>query len=130
MIVPQLKNIAVADDDPIYTTALKSLLTSWEIKNPFLFFTNGKEALDFIRVKEASELPDVLLLDLNMPVMNGWAFIENFKLIAPQLEKNISIYLVTSSIWEEDLKRAEKNKLVKEFITKPITREKFLEILG
>lgn len=128
--MPKPKTIAVVDDDPIYIQALKNLFTSWKISNPILFFKNGKEAIDFIRVKEASALPDILLLDLNMPVMNGWSFIENFTPIAPQLGKNICIYLVTSSIWEEDSKRAEKNKLIKELITKPILQKKFREILA
>jgi CheY-like chemotaxis protein len=129
-MMPLLKTIAVVDDDPIYTNALKNLLKSWKINNPFLFFANGKEALDFIQVKEASALPDILLLDLNMPVMNGWSFLENFGPIATQLEKDISIYLVSSSIWEEDFKRAEKTGLVQEFITKPIPQHKFRQILS
>jgi CheY-like chemotaxis protein len=129
-MIPLLKTIAVVDDDPIYTQALKNLITSWEINNPFLFFANGKEALDFIQAKEASALPDILLLDLNMPVMNGWTFLENFGLIAHRLKKEISIYLVSSSIWEEDFERAEKTGLVREFITKPILQHKFREILG
>lgn len=128
--MPNLKTIAVVDDDPIYIQALKNLFTSWKISNPILFFENGKEAIDFIRVKEASALPDILLLDLNMPVMNGWAFMEKFAAMAPQLGKNISIYLVTSSIWEEDSKRAEKNPYLKELIVKPILQKKFREILA
>ncbi|MEX8547573.1 MAG: response regulator [Mucilaginibacter sp.] len=128
--MPNLKTIAVVDDDPIYIQALNNLFTSWKITNPVLFFENGKEALDFIRVKEASALPDILLLDLNMPVMNGWAFMENFATVAPHLNKNIRIYLVTSSIWEEDSKRAEKNPHIKELIVKPILQKKFREILA
>ncbi len=127
--MPNPKTIAIVDDDPIYIQALKNLLATWKIKNPLLFFSNGKEAIDFILVKEASALPDILLLDLNMPVMNGWTFLENFEPVAAGLKKKISIYLVTSSIWEEDIKRAKKNKLVKEFITKPIDHEKFMQIL-
>lgn len=124
-----MKTIAVADDDPIYTKALQNLLVSWKITNPFIFFSNGKEALDFMLLKEASELPDILLLDLNMPVMNGWGFLENFAATAHQLKKTISIYLVSSSIWEEDLKRAQKISLLREFIIKPISKEKLFEIL-
>lgn len=126
----KLKTVAVADDDPIYKNAFKNLLDSWQIKNPFLFFANGKEALDFISIKEASELPDILLLDLNMPVMNGWQFLENFADVRPKISKNISIYLVSSSIWEEDLKRAQKNQIVKELITKPLSKEKLFKILS
>ncbi len=125
-----LKTIAVVDDDPIYIQALKKLLNTWGIINPVLFFANGKEALDFIRIKEASALPDILLLDLNMPVMNGWNFMDDFTQLLPQLGKNINIYLVTSSIWEEDRKRAEKNTLIKDFLTKPVMKEKLREILG
>jgi len=105
-----LKTIAVVDDDPIYIEALKNLLSSWRITNPFLFFTSGKEALDFLQLNEALLLPDVLLLDLNMPIMNGWKFLENIEPVLPQLQKKISIYLVSSSIWEEDLKRAKKKQ--------------------
>ena len=128
--MPPLKTVFLVDDDPIYIQAFKNLLNSWQIANPFLFFANGKEALDFMQIKEASALPDILLLDLNMPVMDGWSFIENFTRLAPLLQKNISIYLVSSSIWEEDLKRAQENLLIKEFITKPILRKKLLEILN
>ncbi len=128
--MPFLKTIAVIDDDLIYINALKKLLLTWKITNPATYFTSATEALDFIQVKEASALPDILLLDLNMPGMNGWDFVENFAQIKPNLPKQISIYLVSSSIWEEDFKRAAKNKLIKEFITKPILKAKLHEILG
>lgn len=128
--MPLLKTIAIVDDDLVYIQTLKNLFVTWEITNPVLFFSDGKEALDFIQIKEASALPDILLLDLNMPVVNGWAFIEKFTQILPQVGKNINIYLVSSSIWEEDRKRAAKNKLVKEFIIKPIIKVKLMEILG
>ncbi|RYE29998.1 MAG: response regulator [Sphingobacteriaceae bacterium] len=125
-----LKTVALIDDDPIYTSAFKNLLLSWQIKNPFLFFNNGKEMLDFMLIKEASALPDILLLDVNMPVMNGWSFLENFAKIRQQIHKNISIYLVSSSIWEDDLQRASNHMLVRDFISKPIYKDKLLDILG
>lgn len=125
-----LKTVVVVDDDPIYIQAFKNLLSTWEIPNPFLFFEDAKEALHFFRLKEASVLPEILLLDLNMPEINGWKFLERFAEIRPQPQKNILIYLVSSSIWEEDLKRANKNKLVTEFISKPILKQKLQEILS
>lgn len=125
-----LKTVLVVDDDPIYIQAFKNLLVSWEIYHSFLFFNNGKEALDFLQVKEVSSLPDILLLDLNMPIISGWDFIETFARLKPKLPKNITIYLVSSSIWEEDFKRAQSNELVKELISKPILKEKLNEILS
>lgn len=129
-MIPLLKTVALVDDDPIYTNAFKNLLVSWQIANPFLYFTNGKNALDFMLIKEASELPDILLLDLNMPGMNGWQFLESYLKIELQIEKKISIYLVSSSIWEDDLRRAKQNLLVTDFISKPIFKDKLLQILG
>lgn len=129
-MIPLLKTVALVDDDPIYTNAFKNLLVPWQIANPFLFFTNGKDALDFMQVKEVSALPDILLLDLNMPMMNGWQFLENYLKLESKIEKKISIYLVSSSIWEDDLLRARKNLLVKEFISKPIFKDKLLQILA
>lgn len=128
-MIPLLKTVALVDDDPIYTNAFKNLLVSWQIANPFLFFTNGKDALDFMLIKEASGLPDILLLDLNMPKMNGWQFLENYLKIELQIAKKISIYLVSSSIWEDDLLRAKRNLLVTDFISKPIFKDKLLQIL-
>lgn len=129
-MIPLLKTVALVDDDPIYTNAFKNLLVSWQIANPFLFFTNGKDALDFMLIKEASGLPDILLLDLNMPKMNGWQFLESYLKIERQIEKKISIYLVSSSIWEDDLLRAKRNLLVTDFISKPIFKDKLLQILS
>lgn len=129
-MIPLLKTVALVDDDPIYTNAFKNLLVSWQIANPFLFFTNGKDALDFMLIKEASGLPDILLLDLNMPKMNGWQFLESYLKIELQIEKKISIYLVSSSIWEDDLLRAKRNLLVTDFISKPIFKDKLLQILA
>lgn len=129
-MIPFLKTVALVDDDPIYINAFKNLLVSWQIVNPFLYFTNGKDALDFMLIKEASGLPDILLLDLNMPKMNGWQFLESYLKIEPQIEKKISIYLVSSSIWEDDLLRAKRNLLVTDFISKPIFKDKLLQILA
>ncbi len=129
-MIPLLKTVALVDDDPIYTNAFKNLLVSWQIANPFLYFTNGKDALDFMLIKEASGLPDILLLDLNMPKMNGWQFLESYLKIELQIEKKISIYVVSSSIWEDDLLRAKRNLLVTDFISKPIFKDKLLQILA
>lgn len=129
-MIPLLKTVALVDDDPIYTNAFKNLLVSWQIANPFLYFTSGKDALDFMLIKEASELPDILLLDLNMPKMNGWQFLESYLKIELQIEKKISIYVVSSSIWEDDLLRAKRNLLVTDFISKPIFKDKLLQILA
>ena len=125
----QQKLIAVADDDTIYVSAFKSLLKTWKITASFIFFKNGKELLDFMLIKEAAELPDILLLDLNMPVMNGWKFLDCFETSAKKLTKPMEIYLVSSSILEEDKLFAATHPLVKDLITKPMSKNKLKNLL-
>ena len=71
-------------------------------------------------------LPDAILLDLNMPVMDGWQFLDEF--ISLPITKEIHIFIMTSSIDPADIEMAGKYKVVKEYIMKPITTQK-LDVL-
>jgi response regulator RpfG family c-di-GMP phosphodiesterase len=63
-----------------------------------------------------------------MPIMDGWQFLEEFSAIKNKLHKNINIYLVTSSIDERDIEKANKISDVKEYLIKPISEDKILEV--
>ena len=69
----------------------------------------------------------MIFLDLFMPVMNGWNFLEEYILLKPYLKKKITIYIISSSIDPVDIKRAKSISEVSDYIIKPITRSKFLE---
>ena len=92
---------------------------------------NGKEALDFLNDKdnEAKEgfPPNTILLDVNMPILNGFEFLEHFS--SHPLSKSVSIIMLTSSTLEADKERASKYPFVKGYIAKPILKDKVLEIL-
>jgi len=122
--------ICLIDDDRIYQFTAKRII---ELVNPLqkvLVFSNGKEAIDFFSQQRLSneQLPDVIFLDINMPVMNGWEFLEAYKLVKTELDKQISIYMVSSSVDEKDKIRS-KSFDVKDFIEKPIDKEMMVEIL-
>jgi CheY-like chemotaxis protein len=87
--------------------------------------------MDFLKsvAQNAAQLPEIILLDLNMPVMDGWEFLEEFTLLKPRLEKKITIYVVSSSIAPSDIQRAEAINEVTDYIVKPITTEKLLDML-
>lgn len=120
----------IVDDDPIFVFAAKKVMQMAKFSRSFLVFQNGKEALDSLisAVNSGGVLPDIILLDLNMPVMDGWQFLDEF--INVGLPREITIYVVSSSIDPEDIKRAEQYKEVKNYIIKPVTEKTLQTILA
>lgn len=91
--------------------------------NTVKVFGNGFDAIEFLRTVQdtADALPEVILLDLNMPVMDGWEFLEAFRALKPSLPRKITIYIVSSSIAPADVERAKSISAVTDYIIKPIT---------
>ena len=122
--------ICLIDDDRIYQFTAKRII---ELVNPtqkVLVFSNGKEAIDFFTngVFDRDQLPDIIFLDINMPVMNGWEFLEAYDAVKAVMEKQIKIYMVSSSVDEKDKIRS-RTFDVKDFIEKPLDKETMCEIL-
>lgn len=120
----------IVDDDPIYVFATKKIMRMADFCESFLVFSNGKEALDSLSaiVLAGAKMPDVILLDLNMPVMDGWQFLDEFTQIKPA--KKITIYIVSSSIDPEDVERAKTYEDVHNYIIKPVTEKSLLDIMS
>ena len=78
---------------------------------------------------DPSQLPDVILLDLNMPVMDGSDFLERYLMLEPRIGKKIHIYIVTSSVDPVDVERANRINAVTDYFVKPLTRDKLVSIL-
>jgi len=120
--------IAVIDDDSIYQFTASRTLKATQLAHEILQFPNGKEALAFLRDKSKS-IPDIIFLDINMPVTDGWGFLEEFHNLKKDLGKDIRIYMVSSSIDPRDLSRAKNIPEVTDYMEKPITMGKFAELL-
>ena len=116
--------IYIIDDDAIFVKITTRLLQLAGICDNFLVFKNGQEALDYIkpRLVNSEPLADMILLDINMPVMDGWEFLDNLKNV-PNSEK-LNINLISSSIDPVDIQKAESYDLIKNFLTKPISVDK------
>ncbi|UZD23400.1 response regulator [Algoriphagus halophytocola] len=108
--------IVLIDDDPISTFVTEKLI-SRNVKEPCTFFKyqSAKDALKEIY----SIRPNYLFLDLNMPEMNGWDFLDSFN-----SEKNeAQIYILSSSVDERDISKASNYSVVKDYLSKPLIKK-------
>ena len=124
--------ILVIDDDPITVFGFKKMLCDLHPGRPILSYGNGKQALDAIRelLRTGRPIPQVIFLDLNMPVMDGWQFLEAF--LCLYIDQAVRINIVTSSIDPNDLRRWEEFRIRShhriDFHNKPIRRSDLGEI--
>lgn len=125
-----INTICIIDDDPIFVFGSKILLRNNSFAADYLVCQNGKEALDVITplIKAEERLPEVIFLDLNMPIMDGWEFLDEFGKIYNELEKEVKIYILSSSVDSRDIERAKKYDMVNGFIAKPLTDVKIKEL--
>lgn len=126
----KFKRACIIDDDHIYVYGAKRAMLKTNFCEEVMVFGNGKEALDNLLPfsGEKDKLPDVIFLDLNMPILDGWQFLDEFNGINSL--KNMLIYIVTSSVNPADIERAKKYSLNNQYVVKPITTEKLTELFN
>ncbi|MDN3688360.1 response regulator [Cyclobacterium jeungdonense] len=114
----------IVDDDPLYNFGTKKIFEFTSFTEKVSYFLNGEAAWEDFekRMVEKEPLPDVILLDINMPIMNGWEFLE--RISAADFDHLVKIYMVSSSINQDEVDRANSYSLVAEYIVKPLTLEK------
>ena len=117
------RKIWVIDDDVIYKTIMKKIILKSEIFSSTVTFSNGKEAIDALKkaIESNDDLPEIILLDIEMPVMDGWGFMTEMALIKPNFQSEIKIYISSSSIAVDDKLRAKNNPDILGYMSKPIS---------
>jgi CheY-like chemotaxis protein len=123
--------VALIDDDKIVNFIGEKVIESTNLVNKIKTFSNGEEAINFLKSnsKNPDLLPEIILLDLNMPIMDGFEFLEKYIMLKPKLDKKITVYIVSSSVSPTDLERINQISEVSDYIIKPITKGKFEKIV-
>ena len=126
-----IKKIAVIDDDDVFTFLTTKAIEKTNLVEVIKVFVNGLDALNFLKenVDNPEALPEIIFLDLSMPIMDGWQFLEEFVKLNPKIGKKIVIYICSSSISPDDFNKAKEISAVTDYIIKPISKEMLAEIL-
>lgn len=120
------KRIYIIDDDPIYQLVTKKLIEKTKLFRESRSFANGNHALQYF--ENTGDLPDVILLDIEMPEMDGWDFLDELLRLEERFHKEVTIYVASSSIATEDKMKAREYPCVKDFLSKPMNLEKLRAI--
>ncbi|WP_178985459.1 response regulator [Winogradskyella helgolandensis] len=125
-------NICIIDDDDIYQFTITKILQSLKLNKKIIAFSDGEEALDFMiaNLYNDDELPDVIFLDINMPIMDGFQFMEEYVKLKPKWNKKITIYMVSSSVDPVDIEKANKISDISDYIIKPIKPNELKSIMA
>jgi len=121
------KKCLLIDDNYIDNFVTRRILESSNFAEEIAVRQSANEAISAL--KDGSVIPDVIFLDLRMPLMNGFEFLNEFEKIEFEGKENIKIFMLSSSLDPTDVKRSTENKYVVQFIHKPLTH-KILEELG
>lgn len=126
-----LKIIALVDDDAIFRFLEQKVLEFSGYQGEFLHFADGEKAATFLEshIDSPDTLPDMVLLDLNMPMADGWFFLERLRNLQYNLAKAPMVYILSSSIDPEDIARSRTYEQVSDYLMKPLTIEKASELL-
>jgi response regulator of citrate/malate metabolism len=127
----KIANLWIIDDDPMASFYIKRLAELGELADIITIYDKARGAVEYLlHHKETPEhLPDVILLDIYMPELDGWGFLQEFGKIKDQLAKPIEIYIISSSGHLKDINRAKSIPEVKAYIQKPVTKEKLREVV-
>lgn len=123
--------VCLIDDDGIYQFYMKKIIQTLHKINKVISFGDGEEAVEFFEsnISNCAVLPNIIFLDINMPVMDGWQFMDEYIKLKPKISKEITVYMLSSSNDEEDIEHAKSINEISDYLIKPVTPEQLEEIV-
>lgn len=126
-IMAQYKTVMLVDDNEIDNLINQEMIRSTNFAKNILVFLTGQEALAFLKENEHDNnlLPEIIFLDINMPVMNGFQFLEVFDGLSETVQGKCKIIMLSSSISPKDIDQAASSRYVRKYLNKPLN-ERYL----
>ncbi len=122
----KVKNILLVDDSDIDNMVNKRVIMKAGYTEQITVKISAQAALDYLLEcidEQSAMIPDLILLDIRMPEIDGFGFLERFEKLPAQIHQKASIVMLSSSIDAEDFRKAEENRFVKKFVNKPLKKE-------
>lgn len=132
-VIQRPVNIMLVDDDEINNFITVKLIRKAFPEAVLSTCLNGRLAIEKLKdlfQNHPEKLPDYILLDINMPIMNGWEFLEEYKKSNMDPEKKITIYILSSSVFTNDIDKAKSYESVANFISKPLNLDAIKEVFS
>ena len=118
---PRYSLTMIVDDNELDSFVLKNILSANGFTAESLLMPDGRSALNYLKDNSAEKLPRVIFLDIMMPGMDGFEFLDQFEKLPQEVRDKCRIILISTSESFKDLNRANKNRFVYRFLNKPIT---------
>ena len=120
----------IIDNDPVNNLLCGLAIKDAVVNADILDFTNPLKAFEYVSAdNESNNRMNILLLDINLPIWSGWDFADHFEKLDEKIKNHFKIYMLSSSIDNNDKLRAAENKNVVDYIEKPLTERKVLSLL-
>lgn len=127
---PKYNNILLIDDNEIDNFINERIISTSSFAKNIVVKKSAPEALDYLKqINDTSQLPEIIFLDLNMPVMDGFGFLNEFAGLKDEVKKHSKVIVLSSSISPDDIDRASTNPFVYKYLNKPLS-DKYLDAIN